>query len=316
MDQLFTYKSFIHAFSGAVGGTTAITLFYPLNLVRSKLMVSDDKKKKGTLEVILEIIKSDGFSALYQGWWSSIVSLGASNFVYFYVYNGLKIALSRHYVRTGRPGNIGTVMNLVIASIAGVINVLLTTPLWVVGQRITVQKDKKKAYAGVWDGLVRMAQEEGVGALWNGTGPSLVLVSNPTINFVVYERLREFMIHRVMARGYEITSIEFFIMGAIAKMVSTVVTYPLQIAQSRLRTYRVQASGSKPVVSDEPTYSGTIDVLTKLYHQVCCFLGALFTFSFRFKEDFLDGSVEWKLSYGKLFLLPPSNSQFMNKFKC
>jgi hypothetical protein len=74
MDQLFTYKSFVHAFSGAVGGTTAITLFYPLNLVRSKLMVSDEEKKKGTLEVILEIIKSDGFSALYQGWFGFFVT--------------------------------------------------------------------------------------------------------------------------------------------------------------------------------------------------------------------------------------------------
>ena len=68
MDQLFSYKSFVHAFSGAVGGTSAITLFYPLNLARSKLMVSDDVKRKSTLELLLGIVKTDGFRALYQGW--------------------------------------------------------------------------------------------------------------------------------------------------------------------------------------------------------------------------------------------------------
>uniref|UniRef100_A0A7S4UHT2 ADP,ATP carrier protein n=1 Tax=Paramoeba aestuarina TaxID=180227 RepID=A0A7S4UHT2_9EUKA len=277
MDQLFTYKSFVHAFSGAVGGTSAITLFYPLNLARSKLMVSDDVKRKSTLELLLGIVKTDGFRALYQGWWSSVVSLGASNFVYFYMYNGLKIALTSYYARQGKSTTIGPIMNLVLASIAGVINVLMTTPLWVVGSRLTVQnKDqnaKKKPYTGILDGLTRIAREEGVGALWNGTGPSIILVSNPTIHFVVYERLREFMLKRVNLRGYEITPIEFFIMGAIAKMVATVVTFPLQIAQSRLRTSRVESKKKqqaeketgKASPNSEPTYTGTIDVLGKLY---------------------------------------------------
>ena len=31
-------------------------------------------------------------------------------------------------------------------------------------------KYNTQPYAGVWDGLVRVANEEGVGALWNGTG--------------------------------------------------------------------------------------------------------------------------------------------------
>ena len=67
--------------------------------------------------------------------WSSVVSLGASNFVYFYMYNGLKIALNRYYARQGKSTTIGPIMNLLLASIAGVINVLMTTPLWVVGSR-------------------------------------------------------------------------------------------------------------------------------------------------------------------------------------
>ena len=63
---------------------------------------------------------------------------------------------------------------------------------------------------------MRMSREEGVGALWNGTGlifekfsfffllkiiflgPSLILVSNPTIHFVVYERLKEFMVSNLI----------------------------------------------------------------------------------------------------------------------
>ena len=38
-------------------------------------------------------------------------------------------------------------------------------------------------------------------------------------------------------RGYEITPIEFFIMGAIAKMVATIVTFPLQVPPSYYPTH-------------------------------------------------------------------------------
>ena len=40
------------------------------------------------------------------------------------------------------------------------------------------------------DALLKILYQEGVGALWGGTLPSLVLVSNPTVQFVVYEALK------------------------------------------------------------------------------------------------------------------------------
>ena len=43
------------------------------------------------------------------------------------------------------------------------------------------------------DGLRRIKQEEGLGALWSGTGPSLLLAGNPAIQFAVYEAIKRFM---------------------------------------------------------------------------------------------------------------------------
>ena len=47
-----------------------------------------------------------------------------------------------------------------------------------------------KLYTGTYDCLNRIIKEEGIGALWNGVYPSLILVSNPTIQFFTYERCR------------------------------------------------------------------------------------------------------------------------------
>jgi hypothetical protein len=87
------------------------------------------------------------------------------------------------------------------------------------------------------------------------------------------------------ARGSPVTSIEFFLMGAVAKLVATVITYPIQLAQSRLRAMKVsnkkekfcllfyvdwgwrQAKGGSHASKDGDVkyeYSGTMDVLIKV----------------------------------------------------
>lgn len=170
-------------------------------------------------------------------------------------------------VKRGASKDLSAGTNLLVATVAGVINVLTTTPLWVVSTRLSVQRGGKSgSYSGMWDGLTRIAREEGVGALWNGTLPSLLLVSNPSIQFVCYERIKTWLTARAQARGSPITSIEFFLMGAAAKAVATILTYPIQLAQSRLRAMKAknqqqQQQQGGPVKYE---YSGTIDVLIKV----------------------------------------------------
>lgn len=179
--------------------------------------------------------------------------------MYFYTYNAFK-SIYKKLIAENPKAAIDPITNLVIASAAGIINVLATTPLWVAGTRLTVQSgksganDDRKPYTGVADCLYRIAKEEGVGALWKGMGPSLILVSNPSIQFSVYERLRTVL----EKRGKAITAVQFFIIGAIAKAVATIVTYPLQIAQSRLRADR---GNTNP---QERNYTSTVDVLQKI----------------------------------------------------
>lgn len=79
------------------------------------------------------------------------------------------------------------------------------------------------------DGLKRISRDEGVGALWNGTLPSLLLVVNPALQMAVYESIK-----RRMA-GTELNSLGYFLIGAIAKAVATTLTYPLQLIQTKLR---------------------------------------------------------------------------------
>lgn len=151
---------------------------------------------------------------MYRGLKPVLMSLGSSNFVYFYTFHGLKSLINSSEVQN----------DLMLGIVAGAVNVLLTTPLWVVNSRL---KSSSQHYSGLLDGLVHIANAEGLSALWSGLGPSLILVSNPAIQFTLYEALKRKFVPKSAAA--------FFLIGAAAKAVATVVTYPLQLAQARQR---------------------------------------------------------------------------------
>ena len=44
----------------------------------------------------------------------------------------------------------------------------------------------------ILDGLIQIGYHEGIPSVWAGTIPSLVLVSQPTIKFTVYEFLKRY----------------------------------------------------------------------------------------------------------------------------
>ena len=216
---------------------TAISAFYPLNNIRSRIQLDDTIEKGSMYHVTKQIVDKHGVYGLFQGWWSAVVCLGASNFVYFYTYNAFK-TIYQVKVLGSRRKPIDAYNNLLIAALAGVVNVMLTTPLWVVNTRLTVQDTTKKGYNGVYDCLTRIAREEGWRKLWAGVVSGLMLVSNPSIHFVVYDKLRGPMMKWAEANkhsGAFVVGAVGFIVGAIAKSVATVVTYPIQTAQAKMR---------------------------------------------------------------------------------
>uniref|UniRef100_A0A8C3U5X6 Solute carrier family 25 member 17 n=1 Tax=Catharus ustulatus TaxID=91951 RepID=A0A8C3U5X6_CATUS len=198
---------------------------------RVRRRVDEKRKSKTTPAVLLEIIKEEGLLAPYRGWFPVISSLCCSNFVYFYTFNSLKaLWVKGQHSTTGK--------DLVLGVVAGVVNVLLTTPLWVVNTRLKLQGAKFRNedivptnYRGIIDAFHQIIRDEGVLALWNGTFPSLLLVFNPAIQFMFYEGFKR----KLLKKQLQLTSLDAFVIGAIAKAVATTLTYPLQTVQSILR---------------------------------------------------------------------------------
>lgn len=206
-------------------------------LISFKISVQDPEKKVlSTLELLKLLIKNEGVGTLYRGIIPVLQSLCISNFVYFYTFHTLK-ALK------GNKAGQNAFSDLLLGSLAGIINVLSTTPFWVVNTRLKMKGIKEQSnkqtenYSNLLEGLFYIAKTEGVAKLWAGTMPSLMLVANPALQFMVYEALK-----RNLAKAYGELPGFYFMVGALSKAFATVVTYPLQLVQTKLRNGKIDNS--------------------------------------------------------------------------
>mmetsp|Transcript_3153 Transcript_3153/g.6967 ORF Transcript_3153/g.6967 Transcript_3153/m.6967 type:complete len:440 (-) Transcript_3153:440-1759(-) len=265
--------------------------------------------------------------SLYRGASSMVTTLMISNFILFYTLqvtrrilvnlrqgNSLhqqrgKISRLQNHIKFLRfilpKSNIGN--SLLASSLAGVINVLLTTPLWVATRRImespssfsdNQQDAQKQKQPNLWNVMHQISRKEGVLQLWNGTWSSLLLVSNPAIQYFLYEQVRLWLLERRKGqdrrndrrhrrggdagssrRTLSLTPMEAFVFGAMAKTVATVITYPLQLAQVliRLRINELNESSSSSSNGNANSELETDDSKTKAYNGVTDCLYEQFT---------------------------------------
>jgi adenine nucleotide transporter 17 len=224
------------------------------------------KKQMTMLECLVSLHR---LNILYQGAGAMTFTYGTSSFVYFYAHQALK----KYFGLLNTNMKPSWKKSLLASSLAGIINVILTNPLWVVYlRRMQVMKHHNALWSSSpsptvplmaaptpWSILKQIVQTEGIQQLWKGTTISILLVSNPVIQHFLYDFLKRRRLTRTNMQGGQWQSSnghtrlsvssarsalqartnlspgEAFLLGALAKAVSTIATYPLQLAQLLIR---------------------------------------------------------------------------------
>jgi len=253
-------KDVLRAISGSVASALSITLLYPLETIRTRLQVDSTLAANSSFVLIYKIGKREGLGGLYKGWFSLVVALMALNFVYFYCFHGLRrwvtssidgdwIMGSLRDESTGEGSSMNkVVIDLVSGFLAGVVAVLVTGPLWLVNTRLKLQGVKigkagdgnvpAKQYEGILHCMYKISTDEGILTLWKGTFTSIILSLNPAIQLGVYEMLKRHYFLRAGVTGSDGTGISSgasFVNSFLAKFIATVLTYPIQVLQTRHR---------------------------------------------------------------------------------
>jgi len=189
--------------------------------------------------------------------------------VYFYFYSLLRSAFvhrrNKALKQTNEIIELGVPESLAIASLAGMANVLLTNPIWMVATRM--QTYRNHSISGELDHrspstasvIKSIFQEYGVRGFWNGVGASLIMVINPTIQYAIYEWLMTAQRNFIRQQKRKVTppsTLRVFLISAVAKAGATVLTYPMLTVKTRMMSARKQDA--------ELQYSSILDAVTQI----------------------------------------------------
>jgi hypothetical protein len=192
-------------------------------------------------------------SGLYAGLPAGLLGVASTNFAYFYWYSFLRGGY-RRYVNQ----HISTAWELLLGAGAGALAQLFTIPVSVVVTRQqTMHPSERKSFSGTWWEIV---DEDGWTGLWRGLKPSLVLVVNPSITYGAFEKLKDAWLSRVGRT--QLSSWEVFVVGALAKTIATIVTYPYIMAKVRMQWKPSQQDCARGLAI---RYRSAIHVLRQTY---------------------------------------------------
>lgn len=301
-------NEFAHALAGAGGGALSMIVTYPLVTLLTLAQTTQKKKDEGSEDVsaakqLKKILSQKGILGLYLGLESALYGITLSNFIYYYFYEFTSNAFLRANVAARRKGRgLSTLQSIVTGAIAGAITVVGTNPFWVANTRMmTKAKTLGESTRLTVKTILEIVETDGVGTLFAGVLPALVLVVNPIIQYTIFEQIKNVIIAANGAAGF--TAVKAFFIGAFGKLIATTLTYPYITLKSRMHVKKKNISSQldKPV---EDIKLSMVQEIKKIVHEegleglyrgltIKLFQSIMTAaFLFYFKEELLSGSIK------------------------
>jgi hypothetical protein len=220
-------SDFSVALAGSVSSAFSTLSVYPLDTIKTHLNKGVDPEGKPLYsvdDVLTRVVFRDGYTlkgflALYSGVRAKMLMSMLQKFLYFYIYNFLKTKL------TGRnkSSSLSISMNLVVGYMAALLAVGVLTPLEVAQTQQQLNPKNKRSITQI---LSLLYQTEGVvNGFYKGFGTNIILCVNPSIEYTVFDQTKRSILGKSGGRT-NLTDAQAFWLGAFAKAVATVVTFP------------------------------------------------------------------------------------------
>lgn len=204
-----------------------------------------------TVQILNSIYKHEGFRTLFRGLGANLTGVVPARSINFYVYGNGKRILNEQFNPEGRE-NVWSI-HLAAAAIAGIATGTATNPIWLVKTRLQLDRNKAsndptrgRQYKNSWDVVKQTVRHEGIKGLYRGLSASYLGVTESTLQWVLYERMKLSLARREARRLAQprytrnwIDELEEwggkFTAAAGAKLFAAVVTYPHEVVRTRLR---------------------------------------------------------------------------------
>jgi len=211
------------AVCGALAGSSAVLLTYPLDLVKTRLTIQKEgvgldgtvykKTYNGTIDCIRKVAAEEGASALYKGLSPTLQGVIPFEAVQFTFYNTIKelraeqkLASAKAAGKSDEEGKLVTFDFLALGCVAGAVAQTAAYPFDLIRKRFMAQSNAEgmlqTKYTSTFGGFAQIVKEEGFLGLYKGTLPNLLKVTPyAAIMWATYEQSRRFF-QWVNANGY------------------------------------------------------------------------------------------------------------------
>jgi solute carrier family 25, member 33/36 len=156
----------------------------------------------------------------------------------FFTYGNGKQIIANNF----NGGQENSLVHLTAAAFAGIVTGSATNPIWVVKTRLQLSPARSQgssspsartAFGGSMEMIKKIAREEGVKGFYKGLSASYLGVTEGTIQWVLYERLKRLSADSRGKGGFQEWAAMLGSAGT-AKCVASLITYPHEVRMIRL----------------------------------------------------------------------------------
>jgi solute carrier family 25 folate transporter 32 len=257
---MIQYQQFI---AGLLGGIISSIILHPFDLINIRLQVTETKPTKtlksgpyrptykNFFDAVRSIYLEKGLVGLYEGVTPNVMGNGIAWGLYLLIYNTIVVWNNDQK----QIKNLAFQSRLIYSTIAGLITIISTNPIWVIKTRMCLQYSKSKSvdsYRNMFHAFRIIYQLEGMKAFYKGLIPALLGTFHGTIQFSLYEQMKVFYMNLFHITYCPLPII--FIFSTLSKLIAGITTYPTQVVRTCLQ-------------DQHQHYKNTTDVIRKTYKR-------------------------------------------------
>ncbi|OJD11596.1 hypothetical protein AJ78_07667 [Emergomyces pasteurianus Ep9510] len=276
--------SVVETLAGFTAGISSTLAVHPLDVIKTRLQVDRFSSARigSSLRIARGIARNEGgiIAGFYRGLTPNLVGNSVSWGLYFLWYGNIKNTL--HAFHGSKQERLGSLDYFVASGVAGVLTAFLTNPIWVIKTRmLSTGSHAPGAYPSLAAGVRAIYCSEGITGFYRGMIPALFGVSHGALQFMAYEKLKQFRACTAAApldlatsssavsvpgngsvkgsartKETKLGNMDYLVLSGTSKIFAGCVTYPYQVLKARLQTYDAAR-----------TYLGVMDAMGQIWRK-------------------------------------------------
>lgn len=222
--------------SGGIAGALATCVIQPIDMVKVRIQIAGESAGavKSPFVIASQIIKADGFRALYKGLDAAIVRQ--------LTYTTTRLGIFRwtsNQLKRKDEEKLPFYKKAIAGLLAGAVGAFVGTPADLALVRMqadsTLAASQRRNYRGVGDAIKSIIRNEGVFGLWKGSMPTVTRAMALNMGMLAtFDQAKEVLNAKMGSAGYSAT----LAASALSGLGASVMSLPFDFVKTRIQKQR------------------------------------------------------------------------------